>query len=136
MQLRNARERHVLTVLEGFDDEHPGAEGSPNQPRIRVIAWMPSTRISLESEDRYLLATQVVPAAVAANALAVQTAYREYQQRALARDGLKRLYISTLTLTLIMSVFGALLLAATLGQQIAKPLVVLAEGVREVAGAT
>jgi nitrogen fixation/metabolism regulation signal transduction histidine kinase len=70
------------------------------------------------------------------NALAVQTAYREYQQRALERDGLRRMYIGTLTLVLILAVFAALLLAVTLGNQLARPLLLLADGVRQVARAT
>lgn len=136
-QLRQARAKRAIAILEGLEDEAPnvpdGASVPVGQPRIRVIAWMPSTRISLDLEDRYLVISQLVPAGLAKNALAVQSAYREYQQRALGRESLKQLYISTLTLTLVMAVFGALLLAATLGQQLARPLVVLAQGVREVA---
>jgi len=79
------------------------------------------------------MVTQMVPVSLAANALAVQSAYREYQQRALGREGLRKMYIGTLTLTLILAVFGALLLALTLSNQLARPLLVLAEGVRQVA---
>ncbi|MGC5145322.1 HAMP domain-containing protein, partial [Escherichia coli] len=43
------------------------------------------------------------------------------------------MYVGTLTLALILAVFGALLLAATLGQQLARPLLLLAESVGEVA---
>src|SRR5258706_2551956 len=39
----------------------------------------------------------------------------------------------TLTLTLILAVFGALLLAVTLSNQLARPVLLLAQGVREVA---
>jgi nitrogen fixation/metabolism regulation signal transduction histidine kinase len=74
-----------------------------------------------------------VPSAVSSNALAVQNAYREYQQRALARDGLRRMYLGTLTLALVLAVFGAVLLAAVLGTQLARPLLLLAEGVKQVA---
>ena len=76
---------------------------------------------------------QPVPPTLAADALAVQAAYREYQQRALARDGLRRMYVGTLTLVLILAVFGAVLLAAMLGHQLARPLLLLAEGMRQVA---
>ena len=65
-----------------------------------------------------------------ANALAVQEANREYQERALAREGLRRMYIGTLTLSLFLAVFGAVLLAVLLGNQLARPLLVLADGVR------
>jgi HAMP domain-containing protein len=68
-----------------------------------------------------------------ANAVAVQEANREYQERALARGGLRKMYIGTLTLSLFLAVFGAVLLAVLLGNQLAKPLLVLAEGVRQVA---
>ena len=68
-----------------------------------------------------------------ADALAVQQAYREYQERALGREGLRRMYIGTLTLTLFLAVFGAVLLAVLLGNQLMQPLLVLAEGMRDVA---
>ncbi len=68
-----------------------------------------------------------------ANAIAVQEANREYQERALGREGLKRMYIGTLTLSLFLSVFGAILLAVVLGNSLARPLLLLAAGVREVA---
>ena len=45
-----------------------------------------------------------------ANAIAVQEANREYQERALARSGLRKMYIGTLTLSLFLAVFGAVLL--------------------------
>src|SRR5690606_35193027 len=76
---------------------------------------------------------QPLPTAVVAKALAVQEANREYQERALARVGLRRMYIGTLTLSLFLAVFGAVLLAVILGNQLARPLLVLADGVREVA---
>ena len=60
-------------------------------------------------------------------------ANREYQERALARSGLQRMYIGTLTLSLFLSVFGAVLLAVLFGNQLARPLLLLAEGVRDVA---
>ena len=43
------------------------------------------------------------------------------------------MYIGTLTLSLFLAVFGAVLLAVILGNQLARPLLLLAAGVREVA---
>ena len=100
---------------------------------MRALALIPSRDFSLGEQERFLLVTQALPAALAANALAVQSAYREYQQRSLARDGLRRMYIGTLTLALVLAVFAAVLLAALLGNQLARPLLVLAEGVKQVA---
>ena len=44
------------------------------------------------------------------------------------------MYIGTLTLSLFLAVFGAVLLAVVLGDQIARPLLVLAEGVNQGGG--
>ena len=125
-RLRDARTQRVVSQLEGLD-------GEAVQPRIRVLAHVPSSSFSLAAEDRYLQVTQLLPSTLAANAIAVQNAYREYQQRALAREGLRTMYIGTLTLTLFLAVFGAVLLAVILGNQLARPLLLLAEGVRQVA---
>ncbi|MEO5696404.1 MAG: ATP-binding protein [Burkholderiaceae bacterium] len=131
--LRQARSQRVVSELIGLDEDAI-ASGSVATARVRAIAYIPTTVIALGGEDRYLLVNQLLPRALATNALAVQAAYREYQQRALARDGLRKMYIGTLTLALVLAVFGALLLAVTLGNQLARPLLLLAEGMRQVAG--
>ncbi|WP_395701422.1 ATP-binding protein [Aquabacterium sp.] len=130
--LRQARSARSASQLEGLDDEPlPGARPSA---RVRALALVPSSELSLVSaEDRYLMVVQPVPQQLLANALAVQAAYREYQQRGIARDGLRRMYIGTLTLSLVLSVFGALLLAVMLGNQIVRPMLLLADGVQQVA---
>jgi nitrogen fixation/metabolism regulation signal transduction histidine kinase len=128
--LRQARGAQVASQLEGLDEE--GGAGA-SQARVRALALIPSNDFVLGDQDRFLLVTRMLPPSLATNALAVQAAYREYQQRALAREGLRRMYIGTLTLALILAVFGALLLAVALGNQLARPLLMLAEGVRQVA---
>ncbi len=137
--LRSARSARVMSQLEGLDDDTstgastiPSASPNVNSARIRALAVVPNSSIELAPQERFLLVTQALPASLAANALAVQAAYREYQERYLARIGLRKMYIGTLTLTLILAVFGALLLAAALANQLARPLLVLAEGVRQV----
>jgi nitrogen fixation/metabolism regulation signal transduction histidine kinase len=134
--LRQARLARSTSQLDGLDDEpEPGTSAPPGgRARVRALALLPSADITLGSEERFLLVVQPVPAQLAANALAVQAAYREYQQRALARDGLRKMYVGTLTLALILAMFAAVLLAALLGQQLARPLLLLAQGVRQVAG--
>ena len=129
--LRQARSQRVVSQIEGLDDEN--VANAVQRARVRAIARLPATDLAFGSEDRFLLVVQPIPPAVASNALAVQSAYREYQQRALARDGLRRMYLGTLTLALVLAVFGAVLLAAVLGTQLARPLLLLAEGVKQVA---
>ena len=107
--------------------------GVRSQARIKALALVTSDQLGSFNEPRYLLAVKALPDTLVANALAVTQANREYQERALARDGLRRMYIGTLTLSLFMAVFGAVLLAVVIGNQLARPLLLLADGVREVA---
>jgi nitrogen fixation/metabolism regulation signal transduction histidine kinase len=131
--LRKARELGVSSQIEGLDEESPGAGGGSGA-RLRAVALVPDMQIALmPGEEHFLMAVKPVPKAMAANAVAVQGAYSEYQQRALARNSLRRMYIGTLTLALALSVFGAVLLAALLGNQLVRPLLLLADGVRQVA---
>jgi nitrogen fixation/metabolism regulation signal transduction histidine kinase len=151
--LRNARAQRVATQIEGLDEvalpggDTPGAEpaaapapgaaagaGAANTaPRIKALALVSSPGVGLFGENRFLQVTELLPASLVANAIAVQEANREYQERALARSGLRKMYIGTLTLSLFLAVFGAVLLAVVLGNQLARPLLVLAEGVKQVA---
>ncbi len=130
--LRSARSMGTASQVEGLDEESlgPGSAG----PRVRALARVPRLAVTLSGgEDRLLMVVQPLPRALAMNALAVQAAYSEYQQRALSRDSLRRMYIGTLTLTLVLAVFAAVLLAIVLGNQLARPLLLLADGVRQVA---
>ncbi|MFL6693148.1 MAG: ATP-binding protein, partial [Ramlibacter sp.] len=129
-QVRTARTQRSMAVIEGLEEPNAMASG---QARIKALAVVPGPGLGLTAEPRLLQVTQSLPATLVANAIAVQEAYREYQERALARQGLRRMYIGTLTLSLFLSVFGAILLAVLLGNQLARPLLLLAAGVREVA---
>ncbi len=128
--LKQARTQRVVSQAEGLDED-PGATGST--ARARAVAIIPSSNFSLGEQERFLVVTQAISPTLAANALAVTNAYAEYQQRALARSGLRKMYIGTLTLALVLAVFGALLLAIALSNQLAQPLLLLAEGVAQVA---
>jgi len=129
-QMRAASKEHVLAWVEGLED---GVSGRPGKAMIKALAPLSSSSLGLATEQRYLLVQRSLPANFVANANAVVSANREYQERALGREGLKRMYIGTLTLSLFLAVFGAILLAIVLGNQIARPLLVLTEGVSQVA---
>jgi nitrogen fixation/metabolism regulation signal transduction histidine kinase len=129
--LRQARTQRVVSQAEGLDEESTAASGA--SARVRAVAVIPSSNFALGEQERFLVVTQSIAPGLAANALAVTNAYREYQQRALARSGLRKMYIGTLTLALVLAVFGALLLAIALSNQLAQPLLLLAEGVAQVA---
>jgi nitrogen fixation/metabolism regulation signal transduction histidine kinase len=127
-QFRQARSQRVVTQVEGLE-EGVGAAAA----KMRALAVVGTGSIGLLAEPRYLQIVQALPLSLVTNALAVQEAYKEYQERSLARNGLRKMYIGTLTLSLFLSVFGAILLAVLLGNQIVRPLLVLADGVAQVA---
>ena len=130
--LRQARLGGLASQVDGLDDESLSLGGAGAS--VRALTRLPRSQLTLTGgEDRFLMVVQPVPRSLALNALAVQAAYSEYQQRALARDSLRRMYVGTLTLALILSVFASVLLAVVLGNQLARPLLLLADGVRQVA---
>lgn len=130
VQFRSARAERAATWIDGLEGSVSDAQTSA---RIRVLVPLALSGLGLNPEPRFLLVSKPLPRNLVANALAVDAANREYQERALGRQGLKRMYIGTLTLSLFLAVFGAVLLAVVLGNQLARPLLVLADGVRQVA---
>jgi len=129
-QFRKARTQRAVTWVEGLEEGN--AQAAP-AARIKALVMVPRAGLDILDDPRFLMVTQALPETLVANALAVTEAHREYQERALARQGLRRMYIGTLTLSLFLAVFGAVLLAVVLGNQITRPLLLLADGVRQVA---
>ncbi|WP_321844243.1 sensor histidine kinase [Paraburkholderia bannensis] len=121
-------------AIEGEVDGDPHLHGPKGALRLRVVTRIPDGNTTdLQPAERFLQLEQPVPAALARNADAVQRAYREYQEKALGRTGLRKMYIGTLTLALFLATFVAMMLALALGNQLARPLFLLAQGTKEVA---
>jgi nitrogen fixation/metabolism regulation signal transduction histidine kinase len=139
LQLRTAKLQRQIVSLEGLDEAVAATTvnsvpaAAPTVVKIRVLVAVQAGGLGISAEPRFLQITQLLSPTLVANALAVTEANREYQNRALARGGLKRMYIATLTLSLFLAVFTAVLLAVFLGAQLAAPLLLLADGVRQVA---
>jgi nitrogen fixation/metabolism regulation signal transduction histidine kinase len=88
---------------------------------------------ALTSETRVLQLVQPVPASLTRDAQAVQLAYQDYQQIAVSRVGLKRIYGVALTLTLMLALLMTLVIAYLLSERLGAPLRTLARGTRAVA---
>ncbi len=88
---------------------------------------------ALTGEIRVLQLVQPVPAKLARDAQAVQLAYQEYQQIAVSRLGLKRIYGVALTLTLMLALLMTFVIAYLLSDRLGAPLRTLARGTRAVA---
>ena len=85
-------------------------------------------------EDKYFLQlVRFIPTPLAKNIFAVESAYSEYQEKALGRTGLRKMFVGTLTLTLFFALFVAITLALMLGRQLARPLLMLLRGTQAVA---
>lgn len=140
--LAQLRQEPVVAFIEGLDDAVDAGASANNaaQPikttgTVHIVAYtlVRSGQFVLQDEAWVLQVVQQVPAELLESAVLVQDTNREYQTRSLARTDMQRMFIGTLTLTLFMAVFGAVLLAAAMAAQLARPLLLLAEGVRQVA---
>jgi nitrogen fixation/metabolism regulation signal transduction histidine kinase len=105
------------------------AAGKPLALRVVV----PVASLSLADEARYLQLRQTVPEQFGRSAEAVEAAYRDYRELALSRQGLKRIYIVTLTLALSMALLVAIALAVLLANRLSEPLANLAQATQAVA---
>ncbi|MCX7210097.1 MAG: PAS domain-containing sensor histidine kinase, partial [Burkholderiales bacterium] len=108
--LVRARTAEGYGAIEGETDaSEKNAERTPAL-RLRVVIAIrgDGSLLTLRSQTRYLQIIQPVSAQLATNAEALRSAYGEYQERSLARSGLKRFYLVTLTLTLLLTIFAAM----------------------------
>ncbi|WP_153111137.1 sensor histidine kinase [Propionivibrio limicola] len=120
--LRQARGGRVFREVE-----------SENGKDMRLRVMVPVTPLGLGQENLILQLTQDVPAGIATNAEQVQAVYRDYQELSLGRQGLTRMYAMTLTLTVLLALFTAIVVAFVLARRLSAPLSILAEGTQAVA---
>jgi nitrogen fixation/metabolism regulation signal transduction histidine kinase len=146
--LRQAQMTRGFAAIEGSADTAGGTIGETSAEaqavnaldaatklRLRVVVAIPNSgnALSLQNDTRFLQLIQPVPTPLAVNAEALRQAYSEYQQRSVARSGLRKIYLVTLTLTLLLAIFGAIASAFLIASDLAKPLLLLAEGTKAVA---
>lgn len=120
-QLKEARSSRTVTAVDG--------EGG----KLYLRALVPVPARTVFEEPRILQLIQPVPALLAQDADSVQAVYRDYQELQLARQGLTRIYALTLTLTVLVALFGAFALAFVMTRRLSAPLSILAEGTQAVA---
>ena len=134
--MRQARISRGFAAVESDDSRPAGGESdSDANLRLHVVVVIPaaSRGLSLQNDTRYLQILQPVPDYLATNAETLRIAYSEYQQRSVSRSGLRKIYLVTLTLTLLLAIFAAIASAFLIASDLAKPLLLLAEGTKAVA---
>ncbi|WMW80686.1 ATP-binding protein [Undibacterium cyanobacteriorum] len=119
-----------------FTETHnkAGADAA-NQEFLRVIVALPSMGLNnlFQNETNYLQVIQPIPESLDSQAKVFTTAYVEFKERSSSREGLKTMYLVTLTLLLLLAIFGAITAAFLISSQLASPLLMLAEGTKAVA---
>ncbi|MDC8760624.1 sensor histidine kinase [Janthinobacterium fluminis] len=117
--------------IELHSDNKDGAQRAPQDAgtglRLRVLVPIAG------AAPRFLQVLQSVPVSLGTNGEVLRAAFSEYSGRFVARSGLRKMYIETLTLTLLLAIFGAIASAFLIAGNLAQPLLVLAEGTRAVA---
>ncbi|MFN2643576.1 MAG: ATP-binding protein [Burkholderiales bacterium] len=111
---------------------HVAIDAQPGKA-LSLRAIVPIEPLALTAEPKFLQLRAPVPANLARNAEAVEAAYRDYRELALSRDGLKRIYVVTLSFALLMALFVAIAVAATQSKLLAQPLATLAQAMQAVA---
>ncbi|MCJ9712517.1 HAMP domain-containing protein, partial [Bordetella hinzii] len=129
-----------LKLARGYsaaEADDPGIPGAEDGLHLRVVIPL-STPVRFDSslagagEPRWLQLMQNVPEQIAHNANRVQQGFRDYQELALSRLGLRKLYGITLTLALLLAVFAAIAVALSLSKRLVRPLLTLAAGTQAV----
>ncbi|MES2070474.1 MAG: PAS domain-containing sensor histidine kinase [Pseudomonadota bacterium] len=112
----------------------PAAEGQTVlRSRVVVAIQTSNTGLSLQNDNFYLQLIHPVPKELAANAESLQNAASEYEIRSRSRASLRKMYLYTLTLTLLLAIFAAIGSAFMISGELARPLLLLAEGTKAVA---
>lgn len=125
--LRQARAGRGLAVIEPVE-----GEGDTRGLRMRVIEPIPGSG-QIGEDARLLQLLQPVPPTLADNAEAIAQGWRDYQELALSRSGLKRIFRTTMTVTLLLTMFSAIAASFLLAGWLTGPLSMLAAGTRAVA---
>ena len=132
---KQARLTRGFATVESDDSRISGESDAEGNLRLHVVIAIPyaGKGMNLQGEARFLQILQPVPDYLAVNAETLRLAYSEYQQRSVARSGLRKIYLVTLTLTLLLAIFAAVASAFLIASDLAKPLLLLAEGTKAVA---
>ncbi len=141
--LRQARNTREFAGYEGGSEitadidngtDPAGRSSQQSGVRLRVLVVIPNNQdsLSIHDEIQYLQLVQPIPDALRINTDKLATASIKYQELAGGRSVLRKIYIATLTLTLLLAIFAAIVSAFLLATDLIKPILLLAEGTKAV----
>ena len=115
-----------------FVSVEPQTGSAERTLQVRAIAM--TTRVSsLGDDSRFVQWVEQIPPGLTKNLEALNDGVRDYEQLALGKQGLRKIYGVTLLLTLLLAFFGALLSAVLLSGWLAGPLRQLERATKAVA---
>jgi nitrogen fixation/metabolism regulation signal transduction histidine kinase len=133
------RVSHAYSAAESGEILGPEQRQAPLNTGLHLRVVVPiigvdriTSSLGVSSETRWLQLIEPVPEQIARNANQVQQGYRDYQELALSRLGLRKLYGITLTLAMILAVFAAVVVALAVSRKLVRPLLRLAAGTQAV----
>ncbi|MBI3711386.1 MAG: HAMP domain-containing protein [Burkholderiales bacterium] len=119
-----------------YTDAHQNSGGElGDREFLRVIIPLEHRGVNarFQQQTSYLQLIQPVPERLDAQAKVFTTAHSEYRERSKSREGLRDMYFVTLTLLLLFAIFGAITASFFISSELARPLLLLAEGTKAVA---
>ena len=121
----------VLALVETL----PESASAPTVERLalRAVVAIPSSASGAKPSARYVQFTQMLAPQVAQWSQTMSTALREVGTLELGRQGLRKIYGLTLTLTLLLAVLAAVTAGFVVADSMAAPLLRLARGTQAVA---
>lgn len=141
---RTARNNREFAGYEGGSDSAPDSDAASKITskaagqtgiRLRVVVMIPGNQhnLSLHEEAQFLQLIEPIPEAIRINTDTLVSANTKYQELAASRASLRKIYIATLTLTLLLAIFASIVSAFLLAADWIKPILLLAEGTKAVA---
>lgn len=139
--LRQARNHREFSGYEGGNEVPSDADSLTSKTtrqtgiRLRVVVMIPNNQnnLSLHEETQFLQLVEPIPEAIRVNTDTLVSANSKYQELAASRASLRKIYIATLTLTLLLAIFASIVSAFLLAADLIKPILLLAEGTKAVA---
>jgi nitrogen fixation/metabolism regulation signal transduction histidine kinase len=143
--LRQVRHGRDFAGYEGGSDtfaEEEDANGLPPPKsskqggiRLRVLVPIPfgQAHLSLSDDTEFLQLIEPISDSIRINTDALVSASGKYEELVASRDSLRKIYIATLTLSLMLAIFASIVSAFLLAADLIKPILLLAEGTKAVA---
>ena len=139
--LNQLRVSRMYSAAEVTEPDAAAVAGDNYQPatglQLRVVVPINGMNhfapvLGVAPDTRWLQVIEPVPEVIARNANQVQEGFRDYQELALSRLGLRKLYGITLTMALLLAVFASVVAALAISRKLVRPLLALASGTQAV----